>query len=74
MIYEGALEIITNAVQQEDMTVEQDKALALVQKALEKQIPKKRADGWYGNNTECPVCHIVASGNYCSRCGQKLEK
>ena len=41
--------------------------------ALEKQIPKKRADGWYGKNTECPICHIVASNKYCSNCGQALD-
>jgi hypothetical protein len=41
--------------------------------ALEKQIPKKRADGWYGKNTECPICHIVASNKYCPNCGQALD-
>lgn len=56
-----ALEIITNAVQTDKMTVEQDKALSVAQKALEKQgaqkpiILKK-----YVNITledfVCPVC------------------
>lgn len=36
-----ALEIITNAIQTDGMTAEQDEALAIVQKALEKQIPEK---------------------------------
>lgn len=39
--YKEASEIITNAVQKDGMTAEQDKALAIVRKALEKQIPKK---------------------------------
>lgn len=34
-----ALEIITNAIQSDGMTAEQDKALAIAQKALEKQMP-----------------------------------
>lgn len=36
-----ALEIITNAIYTDGMTAAQDKALAIAQKALEKQIPKK---------------------------------
>lgn len=44
-----------------------------VLECIEKQIPKKRADGWYGKNTECPICHIVASNKYCSNCGQALD-
>ena len=47
MTREKALEIITNAIQTDKMTVEQDKALAIAQKALKKQIPKK------------PKAHIV---------------
>lgn len=41
MTNEEALEIITNAIQTDKITAEQDIALALAQKALEKQIPKK---------------------------------
>ena len=41
MTLQEAIEIITNAIQTENMTAEQDKALAIVQKALEKQIPKR---------------------------------
>lgn len=44
MKIEEAIEIITNAVQKENMTTEQDKALSIAQKALEKQIPKKPTD------------------------------
>ena len=36
-----ALEIITNIVQRQNVTKENDLALAIVQKATEKQIPKK---------------------------------
>ena len=41
MTPQEAIEIITNAIQTENMTAEQDKALAIVQKATDKQIPKK---------------------------------
>lgn len=41
MTPEEAIEIITNAIQTDNMTAEQDKALAIVQKATEKQIAKK---------------------------------
>lgn len=41
MTLEEAIEIITNAIQTDNMTAEQDKALAIVQKATEKQIAKK---------------------------------
>ena len=41
MTPQEAIEIITNAIQTDNMTAEQDKALAIVQRAVEKQIPKK---------------------------------
>lgn len=41
MTTEEAIEIVTNAIQTEKMTAEQDRALAIVQKAVEKQLPKK---------------------------------
>lgn len=41
MTEERAIEIVTNAIQTESMTVEQDKALAVVQKAVDKQIATK---------------------------------
>ena len=41
MTPQEAIEIITNAIQTENMTAEQDKALAIVQKATDKQISKK---------------------------------
>lgn len=47
MTLEKAVEVITNAVQRVEMTYEQDRALATVQKTLEKQMtkqPKKYID------------------------------
>lgn len=41
MTYEQTIEIITNAIQKDEMTVERDMALAIVQKTLKKQIPQK---------------------------------
>ena len=41
MTYEESLEIITNAIQTDKMTSEQDIALSMAQKAIEKQIRKK---------------------------------
>lgn len=40
MTKQKALEIITNIVQRQNVTKENDLALAIVQKATEKQIPK----------------------------------
>ena len=59
----GTPELLEQAKQIENTIIE----------ALEKQIPKKRADGWYGKNTECPICHIVASNKHCPNCGQALD-
>ena len=79
-----ALEIITNAIQTDGMTAEQDEALAIAQKALEKQIPKKgimRGDN-YSSVLSCPNCRkpIVNvwniakyEPNYCHYCGQALD-
>lgn len=41
MTIEEAIEIVTNAIQTEKMTAEQDRALAIVQKAAGKQVPEK---------------------------------
>lgn len=67
MTTEEAIEIVTNAVQTENMTAEQDRALAIVQKAAGKQILKKPLipkgtsnyihPDWYYT---CPSCrHFV---------------
>lgn len=42
MTNQEAIEIITNAVQTENMTIEHDKALAIVQEALEKLEQEKK--------------------------------
>ena len=82
-----ALEIITNAIQTDNMTAEQDMALAIAQKALEKQIPKKPAfegDGYDdGGNIIydtwiCPCCEDryevdYERHNHCPTCGQAID-
>ncbi len=81
MTAEQAIEILTNAIQTEHMTVEQDRALAIAQKALEKQMPKKPilSDSQirYICCYDCPNCGRSFSGtgiaNYCYHCGQALN-
>ena len=78
-----ALEIITNAIQTDSMTVEQDKALAIAQKALEKQIPKKPQKSESGTFNICPTCgkfinrREKSHGNIdipcCKWCGKSLD-
>lgn len=82
-----ALEIITNAIQSDGMTAEQDKALAIAQKALEKQIPKKPLDICtpYVTWGLCPTCkgemtelggqpnRVFVNMAHCPDCGQKLD-
>lgn len=84
MNVQEALEIITNAIQSDGMTAEQDKALAIAQKALEKQIPKKgiMIGDNYSSVLSYPNCRkqIVNvwniakyEPNYCHYCGQALD-
>ena len=82
-----ALEIITNIVQRQNVTKENDLALAIVQKATEKQIPKKPdyegdgfdEDGYLIYDTWiCPNCgkHYEVDYddyNFCPECGQALD-
>lgn len=76
-----ALEIITNAIQTGKLTRERDIALALAQKALDKQIPKKpiqsRNSILYALSYICPSCGGGFSGtgiaDYCYHCGQALD-
>ena len=89
MTPQEAIEIITNAIQTENMTAEQDKALAIVQKATDKQIAKKPIEDT-ANLTDfktfhCPICNkkIVSRldgewiagrpQKYCEDCGQALD-
>lgn len=82
MTVQEAIEIITNAVQNDNMTAEQDKALAIVQKAAEKQMPKLavfEADGYDDEGkliydiAYCPNCKeaVLSTYNYCPYCGAK---
>lgn len=74
MTPQEAIEIITNAIQTDNMTAEQDKALAIVQKAVEKQIAKKPAD--YDGKIKvgfCPDCESVVTSDFCDNCGQALD-
>ncbi|MGN1106168.1 MAG: hypothetical protein ACI4RH_05910 [Huintestinicola sp.] len=78
-----AIEIVTNAVQDDNMTAEQDKALAVIQKAVEYRIPKipQRSDS--GMFFICPGCRRflerreLSHGNidisHCKWCGQALD-
>ena len=81
MTYEESLEIITNAIQTDKMTSEQDIALSMAQKAIEKQIRKKPVLQDDGISYRCPVCNrdvgyvdILASETqpYCD-CGQAID-
>lgn len=79
MTPQEAIEIITNAIQTENMTAEQDKALAIVQKATDKLIPKKvkseesTIDGFI--DYICPICqgYLIDKTSNCSYCGQALD-
>ncbi len=82
MTTEQAIEILTNAIQTKNVTVEQDIALEKAQKALEKQIPKKPTlfKAQYTRYTmeyKCPSCKRVfigmEIGDYCYHCGQALD-
>lgn len=80
-----ALEIITNAIQSDNMTAAQDKALAIAQKALEKQIPRKVVLGYdEQDDIFCPTCRFALATvddhkyesifyQYCPHCSQKLD-
>lgn len=89
MTPERAIEVITNAIQNETMTEEKDVALAVAQKALEYRIPKKPisikndedvrigAGTWKAGVTiyKCPCCNsfISRSSDFCPKCGQSLD-
>lgn len=87
MTPQEAVEIITNAIQTDNMMAEQDKALAIVQKAVEKLIPKKPTDICAPVITwgVCPICkgelnklggranRVFESNAFCPDCGQALD-
>lgn len=68
-----ALEIITNAIQTDNMTAEQDMALAIAQKALEKQIYEKG----YEDGKAKKVYGVWIEDDYgyfrCSECGYEYD-
>ena len=64
MTVQEAIEIITNAVQNDNMTAEQDKALAIVQKAAEKQMPKLAVFEADGYDDEGKLIYDIASVSY----------
>lgn len=75
MTYEQTIEVITNAIRKDEMTVERDMALAIVQKTLKKQIPQKIE--FDGNQLICPNCgdskYILFGDKLCVECGQALD-
>lgn len=76
MTNEEALEIITNAIQRDGMTREQDMALAIAQTAIKKQIPKKAIAEFRIVCGNCPVCasSVYSTVNiFCPNCGQALD-
>ena len=70
MTPQEAIEIITNAIQTENMTAEQDKALAIVQKAVEKLIPKKPDIEGDGYDDKGKLIYDIA---YCPNCDHKFD-
>ena len=81
MTPQEAIEIITNAVQGDGtkITAEQDEALAIVQRATKKRIPRmpKIIGSPADYNERCPNCNervdIFADSRFCQQCGQALD-
>lgn len=86
MTEQDAIEIVTNAIQTDGMTEEQDKALATVQKAVDKQIaktPDLEGDGYSDGHIVydtwiCPNCESRYEMEYeehdhCPKCGQAIK-
>lgn len=81
MTREEAIEIITNAVQTENMTVEQDKALSVIQKDFE-EIQQYRAIGTVEKCREAmekqmakkPVLNENSNVMFCPVCERKVKR
>ena len=81
MTPQEAIEIITNAVQGDGtkVTAEQDEALAIVQKATKKRIPRepKIIGSPADYNKRCPNCNervdVFQDNRFCQECGQALD-
>ncbi len=73
MTAEETIEIITNAIQSEKMTCEQDKALAIAQKPIISEEQHVR----YVTTFDCPACNGNFTGfgvaKYCYHCGQAID-
>ena len=75
MTNKEAIEILTNAIKNDIMVAEEDIiALAMAQKALEKQTPEKPRDRIAGYGGYCQCGNTVElTQEYCSKCGQRLD-
>lgn len=82
MNVEEAIEIVTNAIQTGNLTVERDRALAIIQKVAEKQISKAPIKNCkerirYTSAYSCPSCggRFAGTGiaDYCYHCGQAIK-
>lgn len=83
MKIEKALEIVTNAVQTENYTAEQDKALAMVQKAVLNAVDvvrckdciyREQADGDYGDCYYCALTKCgVGENDYCGQAERSAQ-
>lgn len=70
MTIQEAFEIIKNEMPYESGVI--NKALSMVENAVEKQIPKKPVKVRY--EIVCPTCKtLVGSSPYCRYCGQALD-
>lgn len=70
MTVQEAIEIITNAVRHDEMTAEQYEALAIVQKAAEKQMPKLAVIEADGYDDESKLVYDIA---YCPNCNSRFD-
>lgn len=88
MTLDEAYETITNAVQTEKMTAEQDKALYIAQNAIKRLMPAfpkldkvwyAGVSGYFVNSYLCPRCECGLRKNenyhdsFCPNCGQAIE-
>ena len=83
MTIEQAIEIVTNAVQTEKYTAEQDKALAMVQRAVLNAVDvvrckdciyREQADSDYENGYCCALTKCdVGENDYCSQAERSVK-
>lgn len=69
---EEKIKLIMSAVRNSNISLPHDLYREL-RVSLNKQVPIKRANGWFGPESDCPTCGCVStSGDYCKNCGQRL--